>query len=86
MLTQRFYGAVSIDGMIYRTKTTIKEKRTLENKPYTYKVTKVNLVISGSNTSNALTKPTLELAKLLKGIEKSYDKGKINYLEKQRLN
>lgn len=71
MLTQRFYGAVSIDGMIYRTKTTIKEKRTLENKPYTYKVTKVNLVISGSNTSNALKSLTsVETAKLLQNLNK----------------
>lgn len=75
-LIHRFYGAVLIDGNIYRTKTTIKEKRNSDNKPYTYEVTKVDLVISGSTTSDALTKPTLEVAKLLQGVEKSYDKGK----------
>ena len=77
MLIHRMYGVVSIDGKAYRTKTTIHEFRDKENKVYDYKITEVELIISGSSTSNALNNSTsVTGAKLLEGVEKSYDKGK----------
>ena len=77
MLVHRMYGAVSIDGKAYRTKTTIHEFRDKENKAYDYKITEVELIISGSSTSNALNNSTsVTGAKLLNGVEKSYEKGK----------
>lgn len=77
MLVHRMYGAVSIDGKEYRTKTTVHEYRDKENRAYDYKITEVELIISGSSTSNALNNSTsVDAAKLLKGVEKSYDKGK----------
>ena len=76
-LIHRLYGAVDIDGQIYRVKTTILENRNKENGAYTYQVTKVELLISGSATSDALSNPTsVSATKLLNGVEKSYDSGK----------
>lgn len=77
LLVHRMYGAVSIDDKIYLTKTTIHEFRDKENKAYDYKITEVKLIISGSSTSNALNSSTsVDAAKLLKDVEKSYDNGK----------
>ena len=77
LLIHRMYGAVEIDGVIYRAKTTIKERLNKSNNVYDYKVTDIDLVISGSASSDALTKPmSVDGAKLLQGVEKSYDKGK----------
>lgn len=77
LLVHRMYGAVSIDDKIYLTKTTIHEFRDKENKAYDYKITEVKLIISGSSTSNALnSSASVEAAKLLKDVEKSYDNGK----------
>lgn len=77
MLVHRMYGAVSIDDNVYRAKTTIHEFRDKENKAYDYKITEVELIVSGSSTSNARTNSTsISAAKLLNGVEKSYDKGK----------
>lgn len=75
-LIHRLYGAVNIDGQIYRVKTTIEEHRDKKNDAYTYQVTKVELLISGSAASDALSNSTISAANLLKGVEKSYDSGK----------
>ena len=87
MLVHRMYGAIRIDGNLYRVKTTIHEKHDKANKPHDYRVTKIELLISGSPTSDALSnskvsdKPnsrleTYPLTKLLNGVDKSYDAGK----------
>lgn len=128
-LIHRFYGAVSIEGMTYRVKTTINESRNpLENTvPHSYEVTEIELLPednssemeptasgyqgrlphgqileptvnplkSGGTTwenfgaqAYASTKDgTLQAAKLLKGVEKSYDPGVklLEASEKERL-
>ena len=55
-----------------------------ENFPHDYRVTKIELPISGSSTSDALDNSentdfrntSISAAKLLQNVEKSYDKGK----------
>ena len=85
MLVHRMYGAINIDGNIYRVKTTMHERYKKGNTPHDYRVTKIELIISGSPTSNALNSSTgsgefynstYPLSKLLQNVEKSYDKGK----------
>ena len=76
-LIHRFYGAIKIDGIIYRVKTTIKEVRDKKITPYNYQVTELELLISGSESSDALSNSNfVDVAKLLQGVEKSYDSGK----------
>ena len=76
LLVHRMYGAISIDGKVYRTKTTIHEFRDKTNEAYDYKITEIELVISGPASGNALKSPiSVSAAKILKGVEKSYDKG-----------
>lgn len=85
MLVHRLYGAIEIDGQLYRVKTTLHERYSADDRAYDYMVTNMELVISGSSTSDALTSSTnkhtsterLAVAKLLKGVEKSYDPGKL---------
>lgn len=90
LLVHRMYGAVKIDGKLYRVKTTMHEHLSKGNAPHDYRVTKIELIISGSSTSNALNSSIgshglnseLEAhdlitgAKLLQNVEKAYDKGK----------
>lgn len=109
ILVHRLYGAVEIDGKIYRVKTTMQEFRGgEENKPHSYEVTKIELLDSpgkrenpdrppsdASNNSknitsegsekanesdslplNSTTNGYISTAKLLQGVEKSYDSGK----------
>lgn len=82
MLVHRLYGAVKMNGELYRVKTTLHERYNADDRAYDYMVTSVELVISGSSTSDALTNSTrkslkdIAVAKLLKGVEKSYDPGK----------
>lgn len=91
-LIHRFYGAVTIDGETYRVKTTIAETR--ENKfplvPHSFEVTEIEL-LTDANSSKSL-EPTGSpkksgvshgTAKLLNGVEKSYDKG-VKLLEESR--
>ena len=56
-LIHRCYGAISIDGQEYRIKLTLKETsgNRKSKKAYSYEVTKIELLISGSPTSNALS-------------------------------
>ena len=70
------YGAVEIDDEVRRVKITMEEHRDKGNHMYDYRVTKIDLPISGSATTNALGKPIIFGANLLQGIEKSYDPGK----------
>ena len=76
----RLYGAVNVDGKMYRVKVTLKKDRT-NNEPqkaYSYEATKIELlagqheeaVISSRNSNNSIT-----AAKLLKDVEKSYGSG-----------
>ena len=82
MLVHRLYGAVKMNGELYRVKTTLHERYNADDRAYDYMVTSVELVISGSSTSDALTNSTrkslkdIAVAKLLKGVEKSYAPGK----------
>ena len=82
VLIHRFIGAVKIDGTLYRVKTTMKEYRgaDIANKPYTYEVTKIEVLDKETpNTPNGTPISDIEylgIAKLLKGVEKSYEKGK----------
>lgn len=78
------YGAVEIAGDVYKVRTTFKEDKKDGLSPYTYKVTEINLLISGSPTNDALNESTsVSGAKLLKGIEKSKEKG-VKLLESSR--
>ena len=73
VLIHRLYGAAVIDSNIYRIKTTIYENKDSSNKPHDFKVTKIELLISGSSTSNALSNSnigelTFPVANLLQGV------------------
>lgn len=112
ILVHRLYGAVEMDGKIYRVKTTMQEFRGgEENKPHSYEVTKIELldspgkrenpdrpplVSSNNSIDNKIELPdtpgtavlpdsspldmtpsnSIDTAKLLQGVEKSYDSGK----------
>ncbi len=78
----RLYGAVRIDGKVYRVKVTLKEdtqNEKLAKKAYSYEATKIELLAGtlvkpeddDPNTNNSIT-----AANLLNGVEKSYDGGK----------
>ena len=76
LLVYRMYGAVRVDGHIFRTKTNINEFKGSNNKAYDYKITKIELIVSGPSTDNARTNSTfVSGSNLLQGVEKSYDKG-----------
>ena len=78
----RLYGAVRMDGKVYRVKVTLKEDVKSERsakKAYSYEATKIELLAGtlvkpegdDPNTNNSIT-----AANLLNGVEKSYDGGK----------
>lgn len=78
----RLYGAVRMDGKVYRVKVTLKEdtqNEKLAKKAYSYEATKIELLAGtlvkpeddDPNTNNSIT-----AANLLKGVEKSYGGGK----------
>ena len=91
-LVHRLYGAVDIDGKTYRVKTTIIENgNESRNYPHSYEVTEiellddsmagsesrsVNIGREGHDTKNRLSNNSIAGAKLLQGVEKSYDPGK----------
>lgn len=77
----RLYGAVRMNGKLYRVKVTLKEnKRTRETtKAYSYEATKIEL-LAGQHGDVTMTSPrnsnnSITAANLLKGVEKSYDAG-----------
>lgn len=84
-LIHRFYGAATIDGKTYRVKTTMKEyaDKNRANNAYTYEVTKIELLEAPVRGGNETSKDPVAMtsnnsisgAKLLKDIEKEYDKG-----------
>lgn len=85
-LMHRFYGAVRIDGNVYRVKTTIREyaDKNRGARAHNYEVTKIELVevpftgdtnVSGEHSAMTSANSILG-AKLLENIEKSYDLGK----------
>lgn len=83
VLVHRLYGAVELDGKTYRVKTTMQEFRGgEENKPHSYEVTKIELLDSPGKRENPDRPPlvsssnSIDTAKLLQGVEKSYDSGK----------
>ena len=74
------FGAVDIDGQIYRVKITLKEDRTqaTKTKTYSYEATKIELLdglsaapVGTPRNSNS----SITAAKLLKDIDKSHKKG-----------
>ncbi|MDD6007606.1 MAG: LPD5 domain-containing protein, partial [Bacteroidales bacterium] len=76
----RLYGAVSINGQVYRVKVTIKSfadaNRT--QKAYSYEATKIELLagtLVGGKTSNPSTNNSIMVANLLQNAEKSYGNG-----------
>lgn len=85
-LVHRFYGAVKIDGDLYRVKITLREYGDKNRTPlaHTYEVTQIELLKApsdGANTDSgeplAMTSNnSISVAKLLNGVEKSYDPGK----------
>ena len=76
----RLYGAVNIDGKVYRVKITLKAdiSNSEAKKAYSYETTKIELlagqheeaVTSSRNSNNSITG-----ANLLNGVEKSYGNG-----------
>ena len=84
-LIHRFYGAVDIDGVLYKVKTTIREyaDESRTSKAHNYEVTKIKLLEAPSGNNDVTTEPvamtsnnSISGANLLQGVEKSYDKGK----------
>ena len=85
-LMHRFYGAVVIDGVPCRVMTLMREEKSAatDNGIHSYEVQKIevldNELPSTSNGVGSQNQLRLDssypLAKLLKGVEKSYDKGK----------
>ena len=78
--TQRFYGAVSINGKPYRVKSTAIVFKQGNNKMHSYEITKIELLSSSIPTINSqATAPnnnSITLANLLKDVEFSYEKGR----------
>lgn len=89
LLIHRFYGAIDVLGKTYRVKTTIQEiaRPHKMNRPHSYEVTKIEMLDLRPSISLAPThgtNPCVGLAKLLQGIEKSYDSGKKVLEESQK--
>ncbi|MEE0972537.1 MAG: hypothetical protein U0L34_00195 [Paludibacteraceae bacterium] len=87
VLIHRFYGAITILDKIYRIKTTIIEHKdySTPNKPYTFEVIEIELLdilsnnsIFGNQCTNFIKDKgfSIDTAKILQNVEKSYDKGK----------
>ena len=78
----RLYGAVRMGGRLYRVKVTLKEDKTSKEPkvPHSYEATKIELFAGTlGNSDNSLSPSTnnsITAAKLLNGVEKSYDGGK----------
>ncbi len=83
-LMHRFYGVAVIDGVPCRVMTLMREdgRTEIANGIHSYEVQKIEVLDNElPSTSNGVGTPINEisahpLAKLLKGVEKSYDKGK----------
>ena len=78
-LVHRLFGAITFEGKVYRVKTTLIEERgSNPNRPHSYEVSEIKLVGEESPTILAPTGQVhIGVAKLLQGVEKSYDSGKL---------
>ena len=82
VLVHRCYGAVSIDGKPYRVKITLKEnvKTGESTNTHSYEATKIELLAGQhgdvTRTSPRYSNNSITAAKLLNGVEMSYDSGK----------
>lgn len=78
LLIHRFYGCVRLNNELHRVKITLKERKSEGVKPYSYEVTKIELLSgssqNGTSLSDALNN-SIPAAKLLENVEKSYDNG-----------
>ncbi|WP_282193767.1 LPD38 domain-containing protein [Muribaculum intestinale] len=84
-LIHRFYGAINIEGKAFRVKTTMREYLDKKRLPlaHSYEITQIELlaapsdgVVSDSGEPLAMTpNSSIPAAKLLKGVEKSYEPG-----------
>lgn len=79
--TQRFYGAATIDGVPYRVKSTaIVSRNTGRTRMHNYEITKIELLSPIASTRQkaytAVDNNSITLAKLLKNVEFSYEKGR----------
>ena len=82
VLVHRFVGAITVDGQMYRVKTTMLEylDKNRENRQYAYDVAKIEVLDESPNTTNGLNEAAngrSSLANILKNVEKSYDSGKL---------
>ena len=83
LLVHRLYGAVDIEGKLYRVKITMYEFRKGNNSPHNYEVTKIELIEDPTaSQTNEFSRPlsastnSISVAKLLDGVVKSYDGSK----------
>ena len=94
-IIHRLYGAVGMDGKTYRVKITLKELSEGTRNTYSYETTKIEL-LNESNSSgigeesvvhdySPQTRVKISAAKLLQGVEKSYEKGKYLLDESENL-
>ena len=89
VLIHRCYGAVEIDGKVYRVKITLKEYKDAvrDNKAYSYEATKIELLagtlVGENNSSNPGTNNSISVAKLLKDVDMTYNPG-VKVLEESR--
>lgn len=81
-LVHRFYGAAKIDGTLYRVKTTMREyaDANMSTVTHSYEVTGIELLEAPSDNTKSTAEPlamtsnsSINVANLLKGVEKSYD-------------
>ena len=77
----RLYGAMLFNGKIHRVKTTVKyfTDNSSRNKAHSYEVVKIELLDepnSPERNQDSQTVSPIPVAKLLKDIEKSYEKGR----------
>lgn len=75
----RYFGAVDIDGRIYRAKTTVKRTDYKDyQKVYTYEVTKIELLdgkTAGEESNSPTSNNSITFANLLKGVENDNKNG-----------
>lgn len=81
ILMHRLYGAVEIDGQVYRVKTTVKEDKTNNtNRTHTYEVAEIELLKSHTrpaDSTSPISNNSISGANLLQDVRKSYDSGKL---------
>lgn len=81
VMIHRVYSAVELSGELYRVKVTLKMYDDLNTpgKPHSYEAIKIELLkgtLVDTNSTNPSNSNSISVAKLLKDVEKSYEKGK----------